>query len=259
MAWPQLRSKQVTFADVKTAVAENDKQRLAMKVASPGVSDASTDPRDWLIRANQGHSIVFESEALHEPVTLGNVPGTVVHGTYFAFWPEIVASGGLKPMGRNHVHCATGVPEEKGEGKVVSGMRGDAELLVYVDVEGALREGGMKWWLSENGVVLTEGGEGGVVGLKWFKEVRVRNPGKCGADVGDGVLWRDGEKVMDLPAGIKGKVPMGKGRVAGRDGKKDGKSREKKDWKRERTWKKDGEKDVKKNEEKDGEKDGKSS
>lgn len=46
--------------------------------------------------------------------------------------------------------------------EVISGMRRDAQLLVYVDVRAALEgegERGMEWWRSENGVVLTEGVE----------------------------------------------------------------------------------------------------
>lgn len=120
-------------------------------------------------------------------------------------------------MGRNHVHCSTGVPEdEKG---VVSGMRRDAELLVYVDVEKSMREEGMQWWVSENGVVLTEGvGEEGVVDVKWFKEV-------VGRTQGVGTLWKDGKWVADLPEGIKVRVPQGKGRGGGRGGRGRGRGR----------------------------------
>jgi 2'-phosphotransferase len=136
------------------------------------------------------------------------VPETVVHGTYFTFWPAIVESGGLKPGSRNHVHCSVGLPGEgvgeDGKPAVVSGMRNDAELLIFVDVERCIRETGMRWWLSDNGVVLTAGDdEGGVVPLRFFREV-------VGRREGVGVLWRDGSKVADLPPGIKGRVPRGK-------------------------------------------------
>lgn len=118
-------------------------------------------------------------------------------------------------MGRNHVHFATGLPgDEKG---VVSGMRRDAEVLVYVDVERALREEeGMKWWISENGVVLTEGDGEGLVPCRLFKEVR-------GREEGVGVLWRDGERVGELPEGLKMRAPPGKGGRAGKGGRGRGK------------------------------------
>lgn len=129
-------------------------------------------------------------------------------------------SGGLKKMGRNHVHFGTGVPGAGGE-EVVSGMRGDAEVLVHVDVRKSLEEGetlgkegkeGLKWWLSENGVVLTEGDENGIVPLRVFKRV-------VGRRVDVGVLVDDGVEVAKLPESLRGRrAPAGKGRV-GRGGR----------------------------------------
>ncbi|KAI1281361.1 KptA family-domain-containing protein, partial [Xylaria sp. FL0933] len=253
MQWPRLRALNPSLAEIKDEVATNAKQRFSMK-PNPGTSSScsSSHPSEdeaahWLIRANQGHSIAVASEGLHTPITLaaGNVPPVVVHGTYFAFWPSIVAAGGLKKMGRTHVHFGTGVPgddnsnnkgtggqvhdvgdeaPEGGKPKVISGMRADAEMLIFVDVERALRDaenaegegsgegegegGGMEWWLSENNVVLTEGNAEGVVPLKYFKEVRGRRQGV-------GLLWKDGEKVADLPDDVVARVPQGKGRGGG--------------------------------------------
>jgi hypothetical protein len=65
---------------------------------------------------------------------------------------------GLKRMNRNHIHFATGLPEEDG---VISGMRGSANILIYLDVEKALK-GGMKLYMSENRVILTEGFDGSI-------------------------------------------------------------------------------------------------
>ncbi|RYO77409.1 hypothetical protein DL762_009280 [Monosporascus cannonballus] len=236
LQWPRIRALNPTVADIKAAVTDSDKQRFALKLRDPETTADDNDSAAWLIRANQGHSIALASEGLHTPVTLeaGNVPDIVVHGTYFAFWDAIVASGGLKRMGRTHVHFGTGLPEgdsgsgsdgtkqeqqqvhdeadEKNAaapaagapgGKVISGMRGDAELLVFVDVERSLRDGAMTWWLSANGVALTQGDADGVVPLKYFKEVRGRRQGV-------GVLWKDGEKVADLPDGVLKRVPHGK-------------------------------------------------
>ncbi|KAI0434056.1 hypothetical protein F5Y09DRAFT_4407 [Xylaria sp. FL1042] len=261
MQWPRLRALNPSVPEIKDEVATNAKQRFSMK-PNPTTSDRSGEDEatHWLIRANQGHSIAVASEALHTPITLaaGNVPPVVVHGTYFAFWPAIFAAGGLKKMGRTHVHFGTGVPGDGeagggggggqvhdvgdevaessssrssrgGGAKVISGMRADAELLIFVDVERALRDAaassttggeggnegggggggeGIKWWLSENSVVLTEGDAEGVVPLKYFKEVRGRRQGV-------GVLWKDGEKVADLPDGVVARVPQGKGRGGG--------------------------------------------
>lgn len=169
----------------------------------------STDVADYLIRANQGHSIKVDASALMEPITLelGNIPPKVIHGTYFIFWKDIVAGGGLKPMTRNHVHCSSGTPEEG----AISGMRADAELLIEVDVERSLQAGD-KWWLSANGVVLTEGGEDRVLSSQFFKSV-------TGRKIDVGTLWQDGERVADIPDGIQMRMPSGKTRGGGRGGR----------------------------------------
>jgi len=226
-----VRSLHPTFSEVLQAVRESDKQRFAIKPnpsTNPSLDETSTEPSHWLIRANQGHSIKLDSEGLLKPIALPSpqtgeipegsvpIPEVVVHGTYFAFWPKIVESGGLKPMGRNHVHFSIGLPEDKSG--VISGMRKDAEVLVYVDVEKSLREaeagdgGGIKWWMSENGVVLTEGDKDGLVPTRLFREVVGRQQ-----DVG--VLMRDGEEVAYLPEGLKIRAPHGKGRGGGKGGR----------------------------------------
>lgn len=110
-------------------------------------------------------------------------------------------------MGRNHVHCSTGTPEEG----VLSGMRKDAELVVEIDIIKSLQEG-LVWWKSENNVVLSEGDENGVVSSRYFREVQGRTQ-----DVG--VLWQDGQWVADLPEGLNIRVPDGKNSKGGRSGR----------------------------------------
>ncbi|KAH7252033.1 KptA family-domain-containing protein [Fusarium tricinctum] len=211
LAWGPLRSLKVTLEDIQAIVSSNDKQRFTLKPKDPSLETPSNSSADYLIRANQGHSIKLESAALHAPITIeaGNVPQRVLHGSFFYFWPAIVETGGLKPMSRTHVHCSSGTPEEG----VVSGMRKDAELIIEVDIEASLKDG-VKWWLSDNGVLLTEGDEQGILSTKYFKSV-------TGRKVDIGVLWQDGEWVSDLPAGLKISPPLGKGprRGGGRGGR----------------------------------------
>lgn len=170
------------------------------------IPDATdTEPSHWLIRANQGHSIAIESASLLKPITLAadNVPEAVVHGTYFAFYPMILDSGGLKKMTRNHIHFSTGLPEDKGG--VISGMRNDAEILIYIDIRKSLEDGAMLWWISDNGVILSEGDENGVVGMKYWKKV-------VGRKQEIGILWEDGVEVGELAQSFRGrKPPIGKG------------------------------------------------
>ncbi|KAK4179800.1 putative tRNA 2'-phosphotransferase 1 [Triangularia setosa] len=221
LSWGPVKSLKPSFEEIVSAVRDSDKQRFALKLVGDKVDETSTDPRDWLIRANQGHSIPLSSETLLKPLAVTAdpsrgelpIPEVVVHGTYFAFWPLIKESGGLKRMGRNHVHFSTGLPED--DDSVVSGMRKDAELLVYVDVAKAIKDGGLTFWMSENGVVLTEGDQEGKVGLEYFKEVVGRKRELVG------VIWQDGEAVEggELPGGLKIRQPHGKGGNGGRGGR----------------------------------------
>ena len=75
-----------------------------------------------------------------------------------------------------------GTVKQVGEEKVVSGMRASANILIWVDVKKSAQEGGLKWWKSANGVVLTEGDEQGLVALKWLTRVERRGTGE--------VIWR---------------------------------------------------------------------
>ncbi len=136
------------------------------------------------------------SEQIHTPILLTdtNCPELVVHGTSKSAWKEIEHSGGLKPMSRKHIHFATRLPEKMpplnrdfqsqskpkvGAGDpVISGMRISATVVIWVDVKKSL-EGGVKWWRSENDVILTEGvGEPRILGFEWFKWVELRGSGE---------------------------------------------------------------------------------
>ncbi|KUJ21040.1 uncharacterized protein LY89DRAFT_577171 [Mollisia scopiformis] len=216
LKWQRLQSLQPTFEDIRTAVTDNAKQRFSMKL-NPSLNTppdpASENPSDWVIRANQGHSIAIDSAALLIPITIeaGNVPDIVVHGTYYAFYQPILASGGLKKMSRNHIHFSTGLPEDKGG--VISGMRKDAELLIYIDIQKSLQDKTL-WWISDNGVILTEGDENGLVLTKYWKKAEGRRQ-----DVG--VLWEDGEQVAELPQSVRNrKAPNGKGPRGRRENEK---------------------------------------
>ncbi|EAW11494.1 tRNA 2'-phosphotransferase [Aspergillus clavatus NRRL 1] len=227
-----------TSADEETATA-----------AALAVED--TDPSHFLIRATQGHSIKsVEAAAFLEKLTLEDefkLPETVVHGTYHAAWPAILNSGGLRCMGRNQVHFATGPPLESvlpkhvdgmshtaappgglNDGRVISGMRRDAQVLVYIDIKKALAAG-CPFWRSENGVILSEGvalgdgkdaGDGTaqkIVPLEFFDVVVER---KCGL----GKLWEHGEKVQELPLELVQKGNP-KGPRTGPKGGRDGRTR----------------------------------
>ena len=196
----KFKSMKVTFAEVKDVVAADEKQRYTMLPKAD--ADATSDkPADFLIRANQGHSVKMQSEGLLKPVTKDDMPASAVHGTTHAAWSLIVASGGLKPMGRNHVHFASGLPAgfksvvEDGEGAgdaapVISGMRKTSTILIFLDLAKAL-DAGLVFGMSDNGVVLTEGNKDALVPLEFFQRVEDRT--------GLGVLVQDGKIVKEAP------------------------------------------------------------
>ena len=191
----------------------------------------SEDPADYLIRANQGHSIKVDTEGLLIPITqeAGNIPETVVHGTDDRAWSLILKSGGLRRMGRNHIHFASGLPAgfkvldsstdpttgEKESAPVISGMRKNSSILIYIDINAALAAG-IKFFVSENGVILTEGNDEGFLSYEFFKRVESRK--KDG-----GVLMSDGKLpegvVVNLEEWEKEVGDVQKGKRSGRGGR----------------------------------------
>jgi 2'-phosphotransferase len=133
-------------------VSSNDKQRFSLQ------ADSATGIQ-W-IRANQGHTLstVKDSELLVEITDPKDVP-VCVHGTYARVLP-LILWGGLSRMARNHIHFAVGLPSTKGD--VISGMRGNCEVAVYLDVPAALQSG-IKLYRSENGVLLSPGDASGSI------------------------------------------------------------------------------------------------
>lgn len=74
----------------------------------------------------------------------------MVHGTFSKFWGSI-KEGGLKRMTRNHIHFAPGMPKEEG---VVSGMRGNCDVIIQIDLKAAMNDG-IEFFISSNNVILT--------------------------------------------------------------------------------------------------------
>ncbi|KPP77075.1 hypothetical protein Z043_103524 [Scleropages formosus] len=90
-------------------------------------------------------------------------PKEAVHGSYLKHWPSI-RTHGLSRMKRTHIHLAPGLPEES---TVISGMRQNCDLAIYVDVCKALADGILFFW-SDNGVLLTPGDTDGRLAAKYF-------------------------------------------------------------------------------------------
>ncbi|KAI8820475.1 KptA family-domain-containing protein [Fimicolochytrium jonesii] len=160
---PRLRT--VTLSTLQSVVSSNDKQRFKL-IEEPHPTLPSQTV--YLIRANQGHSLTT-AEVQLTPITEASQAPVVIHGTYKNVYP-IIAKEGLKPMSRQHIHFAAGMP---GGGGVISGMRSSCDVVIYLDLQKAL-DAGVEFWRSENGVILSKGDKTGVIRPEFFKEVVMR-------------------------------------------------------------------------------------
>ena len=53
-------------------------------------------------------------------------------------------------------------------------MRASSQILIYIDIQSAI-DAGLKFFLSTNGVVLSEGDENGLIAPKYFSRVENAN------------------------------------------------------------------------------------
>ncbi|CAG8520679.1 11109_t:CDS:2 [Paraglomus occultum] len=154
------RFKTASFEEIETIVKTNDKQRFSLI----NEVDETTGVATWWIRANQGHTMNVEDLKLEAITDPAQIP-IVVHGTYLKNWQNI-ASQGLSKMRRNHIHFAVGLYGESG---VISGMRADCDLFIYMNVQKAIADG-IEIYRSENNVILTPG-KAGILSSEYFLKV----------------------------------------------------------------------------------------
>jgi len=121
-----------TIERLREIVAESDKKRFAF--------DATGDR----IRASQGHSV--EVDLGYEPHI---PPALLYHGTIARFLPAIRQQGLLKGD-RHHVHLSA----DEATARQVGARRGMPVVLVVQ--AGEMHRGGHEFFLSANGVWLTE-------------------------------------------------------------------------------------------------------
>lgn len=119
-------------AELVLIVASSDKQRFALS------------PDGSAIRANQGHSV--EVDLGYEPSA---PPELLFHGTVGRFLDSIREQGLVKGN-RHHVHLSP----DSATAKTVGSRRGRPVILTVL--AGSMTEHGHEFYLSENGVWLTE-------------------------------------------------------------------------------------------------------
>lgn len=148
----------VTPEIIETLVANDEKTRFSL-LKEHGVV---------FIRANQGHTISqVKDEELLTPILNPNDYQIVVHGTNKLSWKTIKYRG-LYKMQRNHIHFARGLP---GDNQVISGARVNCEVFIFIDLSLAISDG-MKFYISENQVILSSG-FGGFISPKYFSKVLI--------------------------------------------------------------------------------------
>ncbi|KAK0088780.1 hypothetical protein PV325_010720 [Microctonus aethiopoides] len=112
------------------------------------------------IKANQGHSIANVNDLSLKLVK--NPEFDIIHGTYMCHWPTIKTQG-LSRMNRNHIHFAKDL-------KTNCGLRKSTEIYIFIDFKKATDDG-LKFFESENGVILCDGNNKGFIEPRYFLKV----------------------------------------------------------------------------------------
>lgn len=140
--------------DIKRVVSNDNKQRFSIRDKNCVCE----------IRANQGHSIKEINELALRLVE--NPDFDIIHGTYSEHWQKI-KSKGLSRMQRNHIHFSKGQ-------NFICGLRKNADLFIYINFEKATT-GNLKFFESDNGVILCAGNEQGILPAEYFEKVVTRH------------------------------------------------------------------------------------
>jgi 2'-phosphotransferase len=149
----------VTIVDIHHVVIHCSKQRFNLTCID----------NNLFISANQGHSIESVTAKRKEVTDSSEIP-ICIHGTNMNAIQQIHKSGGLSRMDRNDIHMASALPETE---CVISGMRKSASVVIWIDVERAMAEG-IKFFISNNGVILSPGNEHGFIPSSCFMKISYR-------------------------------------------------------------------------------------
>lgn len=155
---PSLKNLCKSIDQINEIVQTDDKQRYSLMTNNHG---------ETFIKANQGHSIGMVTDSGLKELSMLDVKlyPDVVHGTMMQYLKSILNQG-LSKMKRNHIHFAIGLPNEQ---QVISGARLSSNIFIFIDMKKAM-EDGIKFYLSENKVILTSGMDG-VLLPKYFVKI----------------------------------------------------------------------------------------
>ena len=105
------------------------------------------------IRCSQGHSMDWIHLELKESIP----PSILYHGTSYSNYHNIKKYGGISKMQRQYVHLSSDIYTA-----LLVGKRHGNPMVIEIDTE-AMRNDGVKFYLSDNNVWLTE-----FVSIKYF-------------------------------------------------------------------------------------------
>lgn len=168
----KLKSLKVSQLDILRIARNDNKKRYTIRDTTnreiiDNISD-SLEKVDIEICANQGHSMK-EIEISLEKISKMRTGEQIIHGTSMKNWKLIKESGYLSKMTRNHIHFSIGLLNNNAGINVISGMRENCTVFIYVDFESSKNEK-IEFFRSKNNVILSNG-VNGKIPLKCFERV----------------------------------------------------------------------------------------
>ena len=158
----RFKQMSVTREEVEDIVLANDKQRFGLKNVNGNLQ----------ICAHQGHTVEVIGQEL-ERIKSAAECENIVHGTYEKAW-RLIKTQGLSRMKRTHIHFTQSLPSKQ---TVVSGMRTNCEIVIYVNMQKAINDG-YKFYRSKNNVILCPGDKNGYLSPIYFTSVMKIDIGK---------------------------------------------------------------------------------
>ena len=141
----------VNSNDIKKIVIKDNKSRFSLDCKGNKI----------FIRANQGHSSGNLNDNSMLNLLNKKIPGCY-HATY-SIYLNSIKKNGISRMKRKHIHIA-----ESDDAK--SGKRLSCNVKILINMELAMDDG-IKFYRSENGVILTEGDQNGLLLPKYFLDI----------------------------------------------------------------------------------------
>lgn len=141
-----LTNTDFTLEELETIVAEDAKQRYAIRYWEMEDSGVPTTREPMDIRANQGHS----TKSVKMTFKVAVVPPKLFHGADDKSL-AVILKDGLKPIRRHHVHLSADVETAVD----VGGRRKSGFTVLAINAKAMLADG-HKFYISDNGVWLSD-------------------------------------------------------------------------------------------------------